>query len=129
MSVTLYSGGVEKMYINFNGQATDKWLWFSSAKVTGSTSGDESSLMMAAQFALDPKLYDKRHFLIHDVYNGCDADKGFLVVVDSPGDTCPFFAEPAAWPRFFYSNDPYGRFINWLNERSVADVFIVFVKY
>ncbi|MCP5152318.1 MAG: hypothetical protein H6983_14160 [Ectothiorhodospiraceae bacterium] len=130
--VSMFSGGVEQAYVEFDAAGTSKTDFFTQANVSDSTWSDATGTGNFFSIAGDPGI--DRHWFINNNYGGCGSDVGHLVVIDGDG------SQPCSWETgrlgsvaggspnraFLYSTASTE--VNWNGSSvGVADVFAVFV--
>ncbi|KAH3725257.1 uncharacterized protein LOC127854101 [Dreissena polymorpha] len=124
---SLFKQSEEVGYVVFDGTGSTYMSWFDRSRVEASSWSDLTSANTYNFFSIQGHIDGQnleRTFFINQVYNGCDADVGNVVVVEHDGG-CNWDHQPR-YPQFLYSD--MNAADNW-NRRMFgrADYLAIFI--
>ncbi|XP_070567176.1 uncharacterized protein [Ptychodera flava] len=127
----LYTGGVEKASLLFNGIGSDKVNWFSTGRLRQSPWQDLMNTRLhngqdGQFFSVAGEITASRRFYINNNYGGCENDAGWLAVIDD-GHTVCAWSDSRPKPYFIYASDSMVNYER--GNPQFADVFAIFIKH
>lgn len=130
--VSMYTGGTESAYIEFDAAGTAYDTFFAKANVIGSSWSDLTSVATYNYFSIEGHLGINRHWFVNNNYGGCGRDAGHFIALDGQSGVCSWEngRSGAGSPTtgFYYSNAATR--VNWNTSAvGVADTFVVTASY
>ncbi|VDI02346.1 Hypothetical predicted protein [Mytilus galloprovincialis] len=111
VKVELFKNGELTVEIYFDGHGSTNSDWFSKDRLRSNSFNDLTQSSITNLFSMDGHLNYARHLFISKSYGACNADYGWLVVIDMSDATsryCYFDRLPGkAYPYILYGADHY----------------------
>ncbi|XP_060083121.1 uncharacterized protein LOC132562397 [Ylistrum balloti] len=120
---SLYTSGIEVVYITLNATDSDLTSWFSKERLLSTSFTDLTTNSTTNFFSLSGPNASRR-FYIHKSYGGCPNDIGWVQIMDGQG-VC-FYDTAVAYPKFMYSSNNQSGLVG--TDTVVAEVLAIFMK-
>ncbi|XP_014785385.1 uncharacterized protein LOC106880085 [Octopus bimaculoides] len=121
VKLVIYKNKTAVVNMVFNGRNTNLRNWFSREKLKSSPWSDLPAAGVNL-FAMN-RFHQRRNFYISSLHNGCEADKGWLYVLEIAH--CEF-EKRIPLPVIIYSGD--NSRIRWNNNFEKADSMAIFIR-